>query len=59
LETENQEVYSRCRLNEKAAEDPKEAKAAAASCSAPVAGQWCRVTRLRSLHAECPLSSLN
>jgi hypothetical protein len=59
LETEHQEVYSRCRLNERVEEDPKEAKAAAASFNAPIVGQWCRVTRLRSLRAACPLSSLN
>jgi len=59
LETEHQEVHVRCRLNEKAEEDPKEAKAAVASCNAPIVAQWCRVTRLRSLRAECPLSNLN
>jgi hypothetical protein len=52
-------VKNSCHLSEKAAEDRKEVKEAAASCNAPVVDQWCRATKPRSPRAEYPLSNRN
>ena len=53
------EVKNNCHLSEKAEEDRKEAKAAAASFNAPIVGQWCRGIKQRETLAVFHLLNLS
>ena len=59
MPVKEQEVKDNCPLNERVEEDQKEVKEAAALYNAAIVGRWCRVTKQRSLRAECLLSNLN
>ena len=53
------EVKNNCRLSEKAEEDRKEAKAAAALFNAQIVEPWCRVTKQREIPVVYHLLSLS
>jgi hypothetical protein len=53
------EVKNSCHPSEKAEEELKEAKEAAVSFNAQIAGQWCHVIRQKGLLVECHSLSLS
>jgi len=53
------EVKNNCHLSEKAEEDQKEAKEAAALFNAPIAAPWYRAIRQKEILAEYRSSNLN
>lgn len=53
------EVKNNCRLSERAEEDQKEAKEAAALFNALIVEPWCRAIRQREILVVCRLLSLS
>jgi len=59
LKDKEKEVKNNCRLSERAEEDQKEEKEAAALFNALIVEPWCRVIRQREILVGCPLLSLS